>query len=237
VTSERFRPKQRWLKRAAGISNAYGLALLLTLITFLVSSMLPHGDASRMVSVVLVGVTSLVGLASSGISHNRLRLVTNIAILAVALGVAGLALDVGGLMDAAIIISAALLFVTAARILGRVLSAATVTFRTILGALTTYTMLGLLFGFVYVVLEEVQGGAFFEGAPPETNGQFMFFSYTTLTTTGYGNLVPAGQPGESIAVIEMLTGQIFLVTLVAGLVSLWRPGRRFELGDDDESAK
>ena len=52
---------------------------------------------------------------------------------------------------------------------------------------------------------------------------FLFFSYTTLTTTGYGNLVPAGTVGQSVAVLEMLLGQIFLVTLVAGLVSLWRP--------------
>src|SRR5262249_16852449 len=55
-------------------------------------------------------------------------------------------------------------------------------------------------------------------------GDIVFFSFTTLTTTGYGNLVPAGQPGQMFAGMEMLIGQIFLVTLVAGLVSLWRPG-------------
>jgi hypothetical protein len=52
----------------------------------------------------------------------------------------------------------------------------------------------------------------------------LLFSYATLTTTGYGNLVPAGTVGQSFAVLEMLVGQIFLVTLLAGLVSLWRPG-------------
>ena len=51
----------------------------------------------------------------------------------------------------------------------------------------------------------------------------VFFSYTTLTTTGYGNLIPTGTIGQSLAVIEMHR-QIFLVTLVAGLVSKWRPG-------------
>ena len=55
-------------------------------------------------------------------------------------------------------------------------------------------------------------------------GDFLFFSYTTLTTTGYGNLVPAGQVGRMVSGLEMMIGQIFLVTLVAGLVSLWRPG-------------
>ncbi len=67
-------------------------------------------------------------------------------------------------------------------------------------------------------------GDFFSGVAHPESSDFLFFSYTTLTTTGYGNLVPAEQIGQSFAVIEMLVGQIFLVTLVAGLVSLWRPG-------------
>ena len=59
---------------------------------------------------------------------------------------------------------------------------------------------------------------------PPQGSDFLFFSYTTLTTTGYGNLVPAGQLGRMVSGLEMMIGQIFLVTLVAGLVSLWRPG-------------
>ena len=60
--------------------------------------------------------------------------------------------------------------------------------------------------------------------PHPHGSDFLFFSYTTLTTTGYGDLVPAGQPGQMVSGLEMMLGQIFLVTLVAGLVSLWRPG-------------
>ena len=56
------------------------------------------------------------------------------------------------------------------------------------------------------------------------NGDYLYFSITTLTTTGFGDLVPAGQPGKMFAAMEMLFGQVFLVTLIAGLVSLWRPG-------------
>jgi len=94
----------------------------------------------------------------------------------------------------------------------------------ILGAISVYTVLGLLFGFTYEAIARVQNTPFFEGAPHVHHGDFLFYSYTTLTTTGYGNLVASGQPGEMISTFEMLIGQIFLVTLVAGLVSLWRPG-------------
>jgi hypothetical protein len=222
------------MRYAARISNAYGLALLLTLLTFLVTSMLPHEGWARIVAVALVGLTSMVGLASSGVRHPRLHFALIVALLALAASALSVLLDAPGLMSAAWCVDALLLLITGGTILSRVLLAPTVTFRTILGALTTYTMLGLLFGFAYLVVAQLQDKPFFVDAANTTDGKFLFFSYTTLTTTGYGNLVPAGQPGESIAVLEMLTGQIFLVTLVAGLVSLWRPGRRINAEDEND---
>jgi hypothetical protein len=65
------------------------------------------------------------------------------------------------------------------------------------------------------------------GRSSEGEGSFsqdLFFSFTTLTTTGYGSLVPDGNPGQSFAVLEMLIGQLFLVTAVAKVVSAWQPG-------------
>jgi hypothetical protein len=115
-----------------------------------------------------------------------------------------------------------------AAVLMRVVGTAEVGARTILGAISVYTVLGLLFAFVYEAVGRIQGNPFFEGHPQVQHGDYLFFSYTTLTTTGYGNLVPGGQPGRMIAGLEMLIGQIFLVTLVAGLVSLWRPGERLK---------
>jgi Ion channel len=97
-------------------------------------------------------------------------------------------------------------------------------FRTILGAISVYLILGLLFSFAYAAIDRLQAGAFFE--QKMQTGDFVFFSFTTLTTTGYGNLIPGGQPGRMLSGLEMLVGQIFLVTLIAGLVSLWRPGSR-----------
>ena len=120
------------------------------------------------------------------------------------------------------LIQVALLAVAAAKVLGTVLTEREVGFRTILGAISVYVILGLLFTFVYAGIDRLQAGQFF-GSETQT-GDFLFFSITTLTTTGYGNLVPAGQPGRMLSGLEMLVGQIFLVTLIAGLVSLWRPG-------------
>ena len=101
----------------------------------------------------------------------------------------------------------------------------TVSSRTILGAISVYTSLGILFTWAYGLIDRIEGGGFFGETVQAQGGDFLFFSYTTLTTTGYGNLVPAGQVGRMLSGFEMMIGQIFLVTLVAGLVSLWRPGK------------
>jgi hypothetical protein len=53
------------------------------------------------------------------------------------------------------------------------------------------------------------------GEGPFPFPQYLFFSFTTLTTTGYGNLVPDANPGQTLAVLEMLIGQLFLVTAMA----------------------
>jgi voltage-gated potassium channel Kch len=128
------------------------------------------------------------------------------------------------LLGAAFGAVAILLAVAAGTILRRVVTSIQVDFRTILGAISVYTLFGLLFGFLYLGVDRWEGGDFFTGVAHPLSSDYVFFSYTTLTTTGYGNLIPAGTVGQSLAVVEMLVGQIFLITLVAGLVSLWRPG-------------
>jgi hypothetical protein len=99
----------------------------------------------------------------------------------------------------------------------------TVDQETMLGALAAYLFIGMAFAFVYRFLGAVQASAFFGDQGDGSLSQDLFFSFVTLTTTGYGNLVPAGNPGQSLAVLEALLGQLFLITAVGKLVSAWRP--------------
>jgi hypothetical protein len=97
---------------------------------------------------------------------------------------------------------------------------------TVMGAIAAYLMAGMFFAFLYRAIGLVQTHpAFFGAQGPGTFSQDLFFSFTTLTTTGYGDLTPAGNPGQSFAVLEMLTGQLFLITAVGKVVSSWRPGQ------------
>jgi len=96
----------------------------------------------------------------------------------------------------------------------------------VLGAIDIYLLVGMLFAFIYRFLGVVQPSAFFGAATGDGKlPQDLFFSFTTLTTTGYGNLVPAGNPGQSFAVAEMLIGQLFLVIAVAKVINAYTPVR------------
>ena len=107
----------------------------------------------------------------------------------------------------------------------------TVDRETVLGAIAAYLMMGMFFAFAYRAIGAIQAGPFFGPSGDGTFPQDLFFSFTTLTTSGYGNLIPAGNPGESFAVLEMLIGQLFLVTAVAKAVNAWQPKPRENTGE------
>jgi Ion channel len=219
------------------IGDAYGLVLILILTTFVVTMTLPpEGWLGRVAAVAVATLTAIIALTSSDVHPGRVRLAAVAGMIAI---VAATLAKVGSgdaLLGLAFVIDALLLLVAAGTILRRVVGAAKVDFRTILGAISVFTLLGLLFGFLFIALGWLMSGDVFAGVSHAETRDYLFFSYTTLTTTGYGNLVPAGDIGQILAVFEMLSGQIFLVTLVAGLVSLWRPAARARRGsrEDDE---
>ena len=212
------------MERAERVSDAFGLVLALVLLTYVLASLLENRGWSSVVLTLATSATSVVALTSSHAKTRLVRIAIGLSALTVALAAVGAAAGDRTWLNFASVIQVSLLAVATAAVLRRVVMAPEVGSRTILGALSVYAVLGILFTFVYGVVDRVQGGAFFQGVPHPQSSDFLFFSYTTLTTTGYGDLVPGGQPGQLIAGFEMMAGQIFLVTLVAGLVSLWRPG-------------
>ena len=219
-------PRQRetWQRRAERASDAFGLVLALVLLTYVLLSLLDNRGWSAVVLTVASSATSIVALTSSHARHRFVRAVIWLSALTIALAAVAAVTDTRLFLNAATTIQIVLLALAMGAVLRRVVSTAEVGSRTILGALSVYAVFGILFTFLYGMVDRVQGGAFFEAHPDPSGSDFLFFSYTTLTTTGYGDLVPGGQPGRMFAGLEMMVGQIFLVTLVAGLVSLWRPG-------------
>ena len=82
-------------------------------------------------------------------------------------------------------------------------------------------MLGFLFAFVYLAVSDLRDAAFFAQPGPHEQSEYVYFSFVALTTLGFGDLSPAVGLPQGLTVLEALLGQVFLVTLVARLVTLW----------------
>ena len=93
-----------------------------------------------------------------------------------------------------------------------------ITTETMFGGLCLYLLIGLFFANAYASFQDVFGaGDFFLGTAGDTS-DFLYFSFATLTTVGYGDLIAATDVGRSLAITEALMGQIYLVTVVALIV-------------------
>ena len=98
-----------------------------------------------------------------------------------------------------------------------------VTLQTIAGALSAYMLIGLMFAEIYNAMSRLGPAPFFAGAQTADPTTVQYFSFTTLTTLGYGDFTAVGDSGRAVAVLEALIGQVFLATLVARLVSSFVP--------------
>lgn len=104
-------------------------------------------------------------------------------------------------------------------ILDRILRRTAVTVQSLAGALSAYLIIGMFFASLFGVMDAVTPGPFFASGEVANSRSFQYFSYTTLTTLGYGDYTAALFPGRSIATFEALVGQVFLAVLVARLVA------------------
>jgi hypothetical protein len=94
----------------------------------------------------------------------------------------------------------------------------------VIGAICVYLLFGMLFLFLYSVAATLGSGPFFAQGTDGTRSIRLYFSYVTLATLGYGDYTPAGGIGRTLAIVEAIFGQLYLVTVVAVLVSSF--GRR-----------
>lgn len=116
-----------------------------------------------------------------------------------------------------------LLFAAVTWVVGRrVLGPGRVTHHRIQGAVVVYLNLGVIFALLYSLLCHFDPGAF-TPAPPladRLDATMLYFSYVTLTTTGYGDVAPVHNLARGLANLEALTGQLYLATTMARLITL-----------------
>ena len=213
--------------------DSYAMVLLLILITYVLSVTLTEGWAGSLVLVVQIATVWVI-LGTSRAPRSARLVAETALVVALAAAVLGLALHESTTKLFLPAVSCLLYLVAPFCIARHLLRRSTIDLETVLGALATYALIGMFFAFLYRSTGANDPTAFFGTQGDGSFPQDLFFSFTTLTTTGYGNLIPADNPGQTFAVGEMLVGQLFLVTALAKIINNYRPGQRGGLREPSE---
>lgn len=208
----------------------FGLVLLFITASFAVEGTVSGSGWPQAAVTTLLGTTLLLTFWAADMPHSRLRLATAIvAVLVVAVVVTvgtgdDTAEGIGRIANAALVALAPPMLVVG--MLRSVRRHRAVTIEAVLGGLCLYLLVGMFFAFVYGAVDNLGGDPFFAGGAEATPARCSYFSFSTLTTVGFGDLTARSDLGHTLAVLEALIGQLYLVTVVSVGVSNLVPRAR-----------
>jgi Ion channel len=231
-------PRWRRLRDVVFGSDSYGLVFLFLVGDYVFLTAGWDGTAALIVTAAWLGLTVLLAFRTSRVPRRVLDAV-RLAVVIVFFAALGVGIAGGDQAYGAVVLLVSLLVLASPVAIGwRLVHHTRVTAQTILGALCIYVLIGLIFANADYGLQLASGSSFFAQSGHHGPADFAYFSYITMATVGYGDLTPAIGLPRTYAVTEALAGQIFLVVLVARLVSLYAPrGRRAELGANAATAE
>ena len=205
----------------------YGTVFLIVLILLVFEIVAPNEDWARVVAVALAGAALAVALATSQARASIRRLRALVAGAVAFLFVIGIGTGVFSQAVAFVVLGLLAAAIPVALVGGllRLTEEQGVTPQAVAGALAIYLLVGLLFAYVVSFVAHVESGPYFTQAPGVSTGDRVYYSFTVLTTTGFGDYTAAKPVGHALAVIEMLTGQLYLVTVIGVLIGHYT-GRR-----------
>jgi Ion channel len=182
----------------------------------------PEEEWARLTAIVLQGFTLIAALVVSGVRRWLVHLVAAVTVIAIVTAI-GIVVGAGELdRGGGRVLGLLLVVIAPAAILVGIFHQARraqrITLRTMFGVLCVYLLIGNAFGYAYGIVSAFEDGGFFAQTAAEGQADFLYFSFATLTTTGFGDLTPAEDLGKSLAITEALIGQIYLVTLVALII-------------------
>jgi hypothetical protein len=210
----------RSLVAARRASRRYAVVLLLTLVAFVFAALAPSADWAVSVLVLLETGTLIAALWTSRAGPIGFRA----PLLVIGASAAAVQLLVGGstLTGLVGLLSGVIVACTIGVIARGVVGEHEVNLQSILGAVSVYLLVGLFFNFLYGAVAELGSGPFFAQGTDGTPADRFYFSVITQTTVGYGDFTAAGELGRTLAMVEALVGQLYLVTVIGVLVGRLR---------------
>ena len=194
----------------------YGAVLALLVASLGLSMVASSTEWTRALNTGLLGLAVLLGLSGlAGAARLRAVVVTVIAgSIAFAAALESSWRVVTNLLDTAFLVLLAFVLVARFR------TDLVINAQSILAAVSVYLVIGMLYANFDLIVTLLTGQPFFAGASAAGGeSQFVYFSFITLATVGYGDLTPGTGLARALAVSEALTGQLYLVTVIALVVS------------------
>ena len=207
------------------LERGFEIMFYSTLVTLALAPIFTALGVERGTILLLFGGNQAIALA---VSRGRVLKFCLLPLLASVMALSG-ALPAGDLVELTAL--AVLIFLAFAVVVLSFLSALRtkrVEAENIYAALNAYLFLGICLGITYWLVERFQPGSFAFARPegPEVPlSTMLYFSFVTLSTTGYGDISPVTEITRSLAVAEAVTGQLFLAATLARLVSVYSTSR------------
>jgi hypothetical protein len=229
--------RRRLLAESPRFADSFGLVLVLLILSYFVIAAAGDGNAGRIASIVIFAATTWLALRAAQVKRRILRialalipLVTTLAIILMLFGSEETANVVGKVLTILLVV------VAPVAILKRLVEHPVISLNTFYGAVCVYLLIAMFFATTYGLIALVSGEQFFAQltvAPQDTPAvDYLYFSFVTITTTGYGDFTAATGLGRMTAVLEAIFGQLYLITVVALVVQNLgqqsRLGRRME---------
>jgi hypothetical protein len=213
------------------IHYRFGIVLALIIVAVFFVMAAPRGDGARFISVTLQALV----LVAAVIASKSPPWVIRLSVVAAIVGIAGSAAALFGTGEfgngAAGLVALLYVLMTppaiATGVVKQFREQGGVTIHSMFGVLCLYLLIGLIFAVAFAVIQDISSTDFFT-TKDGGRDDFLYFSYATLTTVGYGDLIAATNLGRSLAISEALLGQIYLVTVVALIVGNLRGRPRVE---------
>jgi Ion channel len=201
----------------------YGLVLALVIASTVFQLMVSSADGPRFVVIAMQAATLVAAVRTARLRRVGVRLAAVVATVTVLASL--LTWIAAGEVPTAFAAVVGVLLVAvappvlAAGMVSDLRATREVSLHTLAGVLAIYLLIGMFFAFTYGVVDAVDDAALFAGRTDSTPAERLYFSFVTLSTVGYGDFSPSSVGSRTLAVSEMLIGQIYLVTVVSLIVA------------------
>ena len=204
------------------IPKRYPTILISTLLLYLSTAVVTQFDSYRIINVVLMTIVAFSGVYVA----NQNRLTTRVSTILATLWIISVWINSRGewtwAIEAASVSGAFFIGFTIYLMLGHIFKAKEVEGELLSGAAAVYLLLGLVWAFIYRALDHLFIDSFSESNLSILD--LIYFSLTTLTTLGYGDILPKNSLTRMLAVLEAAIGTLYLAILIGRLLGIHLAG-------------